>query len=149
MPKLKSLKIVYGDAKIITINRDLRKTLPSSIALVNVLYGLFTSTKPNKKLNDKTLEFLIEWYIMAYNALNNEYKGQYIDIDFNGLISIQKKTIKKIADFLDLPTKNLLKTQSSKKHKSFNIYTPFNEKKLAEILKKSPLMKAYSELKEL
>ena len=53
MPKLASLHAVYKDAKIVTINRNPGKTLPSSISLVNTLYGLFTSSKSNKKLDSK------------------------------------------------------------------------------------------------
>lgn len=145
MCKLVSLKEQFPDAIILNINRCPSETIPSTIALNNTLYGLFTSIAPAGEVNDKTKKILIDWYRMADEALAIHYKEKHLKIDFYQLVQNNQATLNEIRLFLGMNEfEPLLKESEVKHQRSKNKYEPLMEPELAEIMLQMPFMKPYA-----
>ena len=147
MPKLKSLKETFPDAKIISINRCPGETFPSTVRLNKNLYSFFTSIKTPERLNEKTHEFLIKWHLNANQCFTTIFLNQNLQVDFKLLIKLEEKQLAKIEKFLQIPLIisefNQNKTKSREKHISNTNYKKYSKEKTNKILELIPFMKPY------
>ena len=149
MSKVKSLHLYFPNATIININRSPRKTIPSTIALNNSIYSLFTSKKVTDEMNLRTKEILVNWYKMAEEHLQTYYAENWIKVDFKSLISNDEATITKLCQTFEIPKDTFLNERKAAKtpkvsHISKNKYADLSEAELSEVLKEIPFMVKYN-----
>ncbi|MFN8256231.1 MAG: sulfotransferase [Bacteroidales bacterium] len=147
MGKIESLYQIFPDALVLNINRCPKETIPSSIQLINRLFGLFTSIKGGTAVNSKIKNLLINWYEMAENALSNIHPQNLLRINFKKLVRHDETEINQICSFLSLDTEMFLNgrnTESSDKvHVSSNKYSKLSELELNAVLEKLTHLKSY------
>jgi len=147
MSKIKSLQNFFPDAVILNINRNPASTIPSTIALNNNIYRLFTSRKASAEINERTKSILIEWYKMAHKNLKTYYSQNLVEIDYNKLITDDDETINTICQKLNIKKSEFINSideaKSEKEHKSLNKYSAFSASELKEILEEVPFLTKY------
>ncbi len=147
MSKVKTLHQFFSDATILTINRCPAEVIPSTISLNENIYSFFTSHKTYSELNNRTIELLIQWYMMAHHYSKEYFEGKVMEIDFKKLISGELETITSLCKQYDIPESVFKKESVEKKsdeiHKSKNKYQRLNETESAIILERIPFMKKY------
>lgn len=145
MSKVAGVYSVFPDALVLNINRCPSEVIPSTIGLNNTIYSLFTSKKTRKDLNERTQVMLVEWYLMAEEAMNNLFGEQVLRINFLNMVTGKDTEISSICNFLDIDESSFPKKdekiKSDKKHKSKNKYERMSNEKLDEILAILPFMK--------
>lgn len=149
MSSTQSLINVFPDVRIININRCPAKTIPSSIALFNSFYKLFTSRAESQYVNQKTEEIIIEWYQMLQQTLD-KYPMNFVVVSFDKLIQFDPVELNLIASFLGLQDQILSSTMkkevSEKNHISANKYQAYTSDQLSAVLEKIPFMKEYCKM---
>jgi omega-hydroxy-beta-dihydromenaquinone-9 sulfotransferase len=149
MCKLATLRIFFPDAKVIQIIRSPKETLPSTISLNNVLYGLFTSKKSNAEVNNQTKAVLIKWYQMANESLAKYPNEQVLTIDFIKLISIDKEEEALIRQFIKDPEFKLIRKLDMKKnleHNSKNKYKKLEQNEFDQVMIELPFINKHIEV---
>ena len=151
MSKVKMIHELFPDATILNINRNPAKVIPSTLALNDSIYRIFTSKRASQKLSQKTIDLLIHWYKMSNENLNLYFKSQYLEIDFDKLVNNDPKTMNEISLSLYLKEGSLGGIPESKSmtgHKSSNTYQLMKEDELNRILLEVPFLSKYcSEIK--
>jgi hypothetical protein len=143
MCKLETVKLLFPDALILNTNRCPGTVIPSTIALNQALYGMFTSRKCSDEVNERTKEILIAWYQMAHSALL-KYETK-LHIDFNKLVSRDEALQLDISRIVQRDLGLFLKPihDGSVAHKSKNRYEPMSENELHEVLSELPFLEKY------
>ena len=143
MCKLASMNKVFPDGVILNIIRAPHITIPSTIALNKVLYGLFTSKETSSKLNDKTKDVLIDWFKMSNETLNSKYQDRHLQIDFKKLIQRDSELQTNVSNLVGRELNAFLIARESKRvnHKSKNDYLPLTGKDFDEVYNKLPFIK--------
>ncbi|MEY4602832.1 MAG: hypothetical protein RIT43_124 [Bacteroidota bacterium] len=143
MCKLETLQLLFPDAIILNTQRFPGEVIPSTIALNQTLYGLFTSKKCSDAVNERTKEILVAWYQMAHRALLN--CNSKLHIDFKKLISRDEKLQQDISKLLNKELGLFLKPiqDGNVSHKSKNRYAPMSADELSEVLKELPFLETF------
>jgi hypothetical protein len=148
MSKVKSLHLFFPAATILNINRSPAKTIPSTIALNNNIYKFFTSKKSTEEMNRKTRQILVNWYKMANRNISKYYEGNCVEINFNGLVRGERKTISAICEKLNIDPEIFYKQANEKepaaKHISQNKYSQIETNELEDLLTELPFLAKYS-----
>ena len=141
MCKVQSLSLAFPNALILNINRCPAKVLPSSIALNNLLYSLFTSIPAHEEVNQRTMDVLINWYQLCENGLNSAFPRQHLKIDFKKMVSNDPEELKHISSFLNIDL-DILKVESGK-NKKRNEYDDLSAEDLESLLNTLPFLSPY------
>jgi hypothetical protein len=149
MCKLASLKEVFPDAQVLTIYRCPGAVFPSTLALNTTLYRFFSDRPPGKELNARTKAILLDWYLMAEEALQQDYPDDHLAIAFSSLVAQHPETEGVINRFLALPDQPFLPVRDAGpvRHKSRNQYRLLTESELTEVLNTLPFLATYCQEK--
>ncbi len=146
MPKLLTISEFFPKAHLININRCVSKSIPSSIALMDLLYSMFTSKQPPSYLHAKTKGVLIEWCKMAHQHLPL-FGDRVLRLSFDNLVSNEPDTIQTICNRFDLKPEifDTAKKEADQDPmvKGKNKYEVLSQDELETILEEIPFMKPY------
>lgn len=142
MPKLKSLKETFPDAKIITIDRCPLKTIPSALSLCEKLFAMFSSVPMTLKVREESIDLLIFWFHMRDEALLDCYKNDFVRIDFEKLIKWDELELSKISSLVGIYPDVLTAPNFSEttKHKNQTSYPELNTEEIRRISEQLPNM---------
>ena len=141
MCKVQSLSFAFPDALILNINRCPSKVIPSSIALNNLLYGLFTSIPASDYVNERTTDVLINWYKLCEQGLNDSFPDRHLKISFDQMVRNNPEELERISNFLNIEIGEL--GVESGKNKKRNEYKELSPKEKTKLLEQIPFMKSY------
>ncbi|MGL5891194.1 MAG: sulfotransferase family protein [Bacteroidia bacterium] len=150
MGKVKMLHDLFPDAVILNINRNPAKVIPSTLALNDAIYAVFTSHKQTETVRKQTIDLLVHWYKSANTNLKQYFKDQFLEIDFEKLVRNDETALNEIARLLNLPKGSLGKapeTSSDNKHKSSNVYQLLSGEELSQLLAELPFLSKYCQAK--
>ena len=140
MSKINSLHSCFPDAQIININRNPAYSIPSTLALNDAIYSIFTSIKQSSEIKKRTSDILIKWYQMAHESLRQKYPTT-IYIDFKKLVNNDAMAIANLCLAINIDP--MVFTNANAMGKSSNSYEILSEDDLSEVLVKIPFMSSY------
>ena len=145
MSKVKSLHAFFPNAVFLNINRTPAKTIPSTINLMNTVYGFFSSKKPSAALNEKTKRIVIAWYKMAHHYLNEYFPGTTLQIDFRKLVKNEDETMNAIAKMVGLDPAVFMSPgkQEGSAHVTRSAYPTLTEEETENVLEELSFLRPY------
>jgi hypothetical protein len=122
--KTASIAEMFPKAKLIYMLRSPLKTIPSTISLNLNVYSIFCGKKKENPLAEKTTETIIQWYKMADNSLQQNWRDRSIIVPFKNITCHTENTVIRIYKFLDkIPGAAIMRTLKSEEADSKNYKT--------------------------
>ena len=100
--RLASLSKAFPDARILTIDRNPESVVASTLSLNAQLYRIASTVPPPRTLRSDTIDLLLSWGRLARAALDAQYRGRHLRLDFTNLVRRDYTTWAELARFLNL-----------------------------------------------
>ncbi|MFT4523218.1 MAG: hypothetical protein ACI8ZN_002170 [Bacteroidia bacterium] len=140
MSKVKSVAQHFPDARVMCINRSLSSTLPSTLALNDRIYGLFTSIPTSEDIHLKTKQILIKWHKMAHQNMMT-YFPDALQISFERLVKKEPNTLNDVCRYAGISIEVFNDDEHNlKTHKSTPDYQKLKQEELNEFLEELPFL---------